>query len=240
MDNLKDAILAEGMENINLEGYEKSPWDFGNNLLYMLCALHPSHTENSVIMAKTNIIGRVYAVQLERKSRNAESSEKFYEKIVTDVFKNPSIDIGIKKLVEMNCSLHDNESIIELLKIHKILQNIIEDSSIGLKRRSFCSKYLHFHLPNLFFIYDSRAVEAINELKMKTYEVHDDIRRLDKTTVDKEYASFFCKCLILKKILEEKSGRIVTPRTIDNILLDIYDKKSEKVRQSKLAPTAKG
>lgn len=114
MDNFNDAAKAEFVDKINVADYEASPWDFGNNLFYMLCALHPSHTEDSIIIAKTNTIRRVYSVQLERKILNKESSEIFYKKTVACVFKDQIIDNGIKKLIKMNCSLSYSKHIVYL------------------------------------------------------------------------------------------------------------------------------
>lgn len=81
------------------------------------------------------------------------------------------------------------------------------------------------------FIYDSRAIEAISELNIDINKYYADIINLDKDTIDKDYASFFCKCLIIKNIIESKAKTIVTPRTIDNILLDMYDRKPKKSKQ---------
>jgi len=240
MGNFKDIIQAEGIKNINLVDYEKErPWDFGNNILYMLCALHPWHTEDSVIIAKTNIIGRVYAVQLERnKNRNRGnnylSSENYYKDIIAKVFRESEIDRFLKNVIKMNCSTSSNKDIIEILKVHKVLQyNIKKCSDIGINAVSFCSKYLHFHLPNLFFMYDYRASETIEKIVTDISEFEDIIKE-NKDNIEKVYAKFFYRCVKLKNALEEKYDSIVTPRMIDNILLDNYIPKEIKQKPFKL------
>ena len=90
----------------------------------------------------------------------------------------------------------------------------------GLEKRSLASKYLHFHCPEKFFIYDSRAKEAIRKI----------VKRPDKKILseiveyDPEYGDFVCRMLELQKYLDEKLvdeklGGHVTPRSIDSFLL---------------------
>ena len=83
----------------------------------------------------------------------------------------------------------------------------------GKDKRSFASKYLHFHRPSLFFIYDSRAITAIGAL---------GIRRTQATAVhgvDAEYAKFVVALLSLREDISSKFGVVLSPRQLDRLLL---------------------
>ena len=54
-------------------------WSFSNNILYNICKEYPSNIEKQSVLAKTLIIGRVYAVSLERGKGNTNiRGDKFY------------------------------------------------------------------------------------------------------------------------------------------------------------------
>ena len=84
----------------------------------------------------------------------------------------------------------------------------------GLEKRSLASKYLHFHCPELFFIYDSRARTAINR-----YVKRPDKKALDNINCDKEYGDFVCRMLELQAFLQERTDCNQSPRTLDSFLL---------------------
>lgn len=65
-----------------------------------------------------------------------------------------TIDTFIDKAKKYNYTMKDN--IDKILYIHKFLTDLFYELT-GLNKRSLASKYLHFHCPDLFFIYDSRA-----------------------------------------------------------------------------------
>lgn len=56
------------------------------------------------------------------------------------------------------------ETIEVSLKAHKDLMNVFNRIS-GMDKRSLSSKYLHFHAPDFFYIYDARAATAITKLR---------------------------------------------------------------------------
>jgi hypothetical protein len=62
MSKLTKAFVEEALEAQKI-------WDLGNDTLYRLCAEHPGHTEDHVIIAKTWLIGRAYAAAVERRDR---------------------------------------------------------------------------------------------------------------------------------------------------------------------------
>ena len=93
---------------------------------------------------------------------------------------------------------------------HKQVMDIMQRATT-MDKRSLTSKYLHFHCPNAFFIYDSRARRAINKL----------VKKQDTSgyTGDAEYVEFFLRVLKLQQFIKEQTGKIFTPREIDNFLV---------------------
>ncbi|MCR4814840.1 MAG: hypothetical protein K5879_08465 [Lachnospiraceae bacterium] len=85
----------------------------------------------------------------------------------------------------------------------------------GLEKRSLASKYLHFHCPDKFFIYDSRAKTAIGKIvKRPDREIRSGLEDYDA-----EYGDFVCRMLELQEYLDEKMGIYENPRSIDSFLL---------------------
>ena len=86
----------------------------------------------------------------------------------------------------------------------------------GLERRSFASKYLHFHQPSAFFIYDSRARLGIRQkIKLRKPSVP-----VDCTEYDGEYADFVLRCIRYRDEKAAKSGEPpMGPRQLDQELL---------------------
>jgi hypothetical protein len=92
---------------------------------------------------------------------------------------------------------------------------LFKEKITGKENRSLASKYLHFHAPNAFFIYDSRATKAVKQhIKRLPAE-----KRLRPHDFDNEYADFCARCLIYRDKLEKKSDRKITPRMLDMKLL---------------------
>ncbi len=138
---------------------QKNVWDFGNRLLYEMCSSTFTHTQDDQILAKVLFIGRIYAVAIERRRNKQEMlGDDFYIETVAPAFKNSDLDkhlAALKKIRQIG--LNEVKRILKLAFYLTSLINKITD----LNKRSFGSKYLHFHLPELFFIYDSRAVKGM-------------------------------------------------------------------------------
>ena len=114
------------------------------------------------------------------------------------------------------------DSITKVLEVHYELMTMLSKIT-DLDKRSFCSKYLHFHLPDLFFIYDSRARTALRDF---TNRMPKELRHIPQLqTVDKEYATFFCKCFDLKNRIDNEHKTILTTRQLDNLLIDTANNK---------------
>ena len=104
-----------------------------------------------------------------------------------------------------------------LIEVHGQTTRLFRDIS-DLEKRSLASKYLHFHVPNLFFIYESRAVEALREFA----EMLPKASRTEGIG-DNEYRKFAEKCLALVAYCEAQFGLRPLPRHVDNLLLKVNE-----------------
>lgn len=191
-----------------------SPWDLGNDVLYELCRKHPSHREVPVVIAKVWLIGRSYAAAIERRREKETENDNFYVQTVAPTLLRSDIDTWIGSAAQYE--MPSATSLDAILTTHAKVTELFNQIS-GLEKRSLASKYLHFHVPNLFYIYDTRAVEAMRVLSSV-------VGRASKgaTLADNEYRKFSEKCLRLQKHVKEKFDIHLTPREIDKLLLEIH------------------
>jgi hypothetical protein len=190
--------------------------DLGNQVLYELCSKHPCHKTDQEIIAKTWLIGRSYAAAIERrKNKNAKalSGEEFYEKEVAPPIRRSGIDLSLR-------SLKTDPSPKNAIRVHHDVMNLFELIS-NHKNRSLASKYLHFHHPKLFFIFDSRSLSAIRKVTPKVKLQTSDF---ESGEIDKDYAKFYKRALWLQESLRTTLDRSLSPREIDKVLLYLEDR----------------
>lgn len=197
-----------------LKALSTTEWDFGNKVLYDLCKENFSHKEDGKIIAKVWLIGRAYAAAIERRRNKIDINDDFYVQVVAPLFRKSELDkyLGILKQ-EGKITIGNIENI---LKTHYYLMQDIK-SITNLEKRSFCSKYLHFHLPELFFLYDSRAVNALRQFISRVPKEFTHFSKIER--VDNEYAKFLVKCFVLKNQIENKYNLTLTNREFDKILI---------------------
>lgn len=195
---------------------ERDYWEFGNNILYEMCAKYPKHDDETVALGKIWLIGRSYSASLERVKY--DKSKKFYEDIVkSKIEKNSTkIDNAISTLSPAS-SLH------EIFATYSMFLDVF--NGITTKNNiSFTSKYLHFHCPELFFIYDSRAKSVINDI----FNLCTENRGIKKSKMNdfekfrtpvKEYIRFYLKCQECVSVIEKETGKKISTRKFDNLLL---------------------
>lgn len=102
----------------------------------------------------------------------------------------------------------------QIIAVHKKLTDLFYMIT-GLEKRSLASKYLHFHFPRLFYIYDSQAANSIR----KVIERVDGGELENLGEHDEAYAKFFLRCLALVKRVDDEFGINLSPRQLDNYLL---------------------
>ena len=189
-------------------------WVYGNKVLYDMCKDNPTHDDADIVVGKIWLIGRSYAAAIERTKGAGEANDFYY-----DIVAPKMLSIGKeldRRIVELNAISHlSDQSLDSVLNTHKFLVDIFNDIT-NKEKRSLASKYLHFHCPAMFYIYDSRASAAIR----KAVKVNKDLLyRHYPCGCDTEYANFCVRALELQEYIEEKHGRNVSPREIDNFLL---------------------
>lgn len=204
------------------EFYKKNNnrWVFANSVLYNLCKEHPKNINADEVVAKIWLIGRAYAAAIERR-RNAEETKGkdfYYEIVAPDITNNSTyIDNLIESLNMSDKTI--NENLENVLELHYFLMNLFKDKT-GMEKRSLASKYLHFHCPDKFFIYDSRAKGAIQDLVQRPNK-KDKEEYKNFEWFDKEYADFVCRLLELREFLIDhcNASPNITPRDIDSFMI---------------------
>jgi hypothetical protein len=191
-------------------------WDLSNQVLYDLCQKFPSHTEHEVIIAKVLLIGRVYAAAIERRKEKDtdEGSDDFYINTVAPTLKKSELDRWLAALPGTGQLSDPWNNLGDVVTLHKQLTDIFSQMT-GMDKRSLASKYLHFHRPDLFFIYDSRAEKAIKQMTPRL----NQIRSVNPSQYDSEYLKFCKREQFLRDQISERFGELLTPRQIDNLLL---------------------
>ena len=194
-----------------------SPWDLGNQVLYTLCQEHPRHARGDAIIAKAWLIGRSYAAAIERRKNVKDTSDDFYETTVVDQIKDSQLDAWL-------CSLPNEltdpwSQLASVVTVHQRLMDLFSGMT-GLDKRSLASKYLHFHRPDLFFLYDTRAKSALAK-------VTPAIRRIPRITAeeaDAEYLLLSRRCQWVRDDVSHRYTVNLTPRQVDKILLRITNR----------------
>jgi hypothetical protein len=187
-------------------------WNLGNEMLYQLCRDYPDHKSPEVITAKVWLIGRSYAAAIERGRTTEEDGDSFYETRVVPKMQASNLDEHIDKAMQFTDITP--ESIPAILKTHKYLTDLFAEIS-GKGKRSLASKYLHFHCPALFFLYDSRAAKGARTLYPRFRP------ELPAKKVDQEYAKFFLRLVKMRQDILRQEGQLLSTREIDNILINI-------------------
>ena len=193
-----------------------SVWDLSNEILYDMCRIYPEHDTHEKIIAKMWLIGRSYAASIERRKNAAQIGDSFYTEVVAPEIQKSPIDSWLKEVPKKEPG--NSQSI----SVHKKLQDTIF-SITGLHKRSLSSKYLHFHCPGSFFLYDSRARRSVMELTPHIAS----IPMISANEFDKEYRDFVRRCLWLWNNIRENFGFELTPREMDNLLLNAFSENME-------------
>jgi len=208
--------MPSTLRNLVEHAKERTPWHFSNEVLYDLCRKHPLHTEIGVVAAKILLIGRVYAAAIERRKSKVSENDDFYlSDVAPQIIKSP-IDRWIENAKDEDRSVA--ESLETMVNIHAKTTQLFSKIS-GLEKRSLASKYLHFHVPGLFFIYDSRAVKGMRAVSHIVGRGTPYIG-----AGDKEYRKFAGKCARLHRYCVSEFGINLKPRQVDNLLLALSTK----------------
>jgi hypothetical protein len=202
-----------------IKNLSSGPWVLGNSVLYKLCKDHPLHKTDEEITAKIWLIGRAYAASVERRKNKNNINDDFYSEVVIPQIKKSSIDKWIR-----NCKSEKTKEV--CLSAHKKTTDLFKNIS-GLEKRSLASKYLHFHLPDLFFLYDSRASNGINVL-FRELGIGKIRIRVAENNFDKSYTLFYNKCLRAQSEIRKQYGILLSCRQLDTLLINIANQSLRK------------
>lgn len=185
--------------------------NYKNRVLYRMCQKEPRHTDEDVIAGKLLLIGRAYSAAIERGSGHAGNVDKFYEKVAGKIVRS-DLDEWLSKVPNR---IVTEKTLPSVLAAHFRFVKFLKKHTAR-ARLSFAAKYLHFHRPDAFFIYDSRAVE---EIKTRITR-----RRCKPPSIcadyDPENADFVLRCMEYRdKIAIGCAGSLLTPRQLDRKLL---------------------
>lgn len=196
-----------------------TPWDLGNQVLYDMCSKYPRHKTSQEAIAKIWLIGRSYAAAIERRRNGKHGSDDFYIETVGPTVAASNIDTLLSSLPRRPAA--PVEHLAKTIKTHKKIMDLFE-SMTGMEKRSLASKYLHFHRPDLFFIYDSRAQAGIRKLTPSCrYIDHIPVLKHER---DQEYYKFCIRMAWLSRNVQKRHARQLTPRELDNVLLAVHER----------------
>ncbi len=192
-----------------------------------MCERFSTHKDADMISGKMWLIGRSYAVAIERVRNKKLINDDFYEKSVPSIFLR-HYTAGDQDLTLLKNREISFQNISDALKVHaRLTDAIMQITELG--KRSLSSKYLHFHARNSFFIYDSRAKIALSaliagmELKKRVVE---ESKKLSKNLIcDREYKEFCVRNLILRDELYKRFKVNLSTRQMDNLLIEVANKK---------------
>ncbi len=191
----------------------KQRWKLANCILYKMCEDNPLHEDDDIISSKVLLIGRAYAAAVERQHKGIPTGDKYYYEKVAPKIKGLNIDESIAE-INSGVSIKDSKNLI--IKLHSVLSGFGGDDEKA--RTSFASKYLHFHCPDKFFIYDERVKKVISRY----------VKRIECEFVDtcknKDYQIFFNKALAIQDLIIEMNYSC-SPRKLDDFLLWVFENK---------------
>jgi hypothetical protein len=142
--------------------------------------------------------------------RGNRDNDRFYIDDVVRALQTCSLDrwlAPLRQLPSIQCS-----GVRQIIVVHEKLCQVFRRLT-GLKKRALASKYLHFHVPQLFYLYDSRARRALRGNRAS--------EALQQTPVagDTEYRSFVLMACTLQHEIMVRYGITPTPRQLDRLLL---------------------
>jgi len=224
MISKKQLVQFGIMENTASSAQDKTHWEIANKILYKICRDYPRHDSIEVAIAKIWIIGRTYAAAIERGAEHA--GDQFYETKV-----GPQMVVGIDSIFEPLRTIKSvaDKNLSMVMEAYNLTNELLRDIA-GKERRSLSSKYLHFHFPNLYYLYDSRALGQIKQLTDGVGKnLPDDFKR---GGFDPVYTRFYLRCWSLVRSIHEAYGIRLTPRQLDNLLLKrASDQKTSSTRK---------
>lgn len=170
--------------------------------IFWLFEKYPNHKSPEQVFAKISFVNRVYRANMERRKKEAEW--KLAELLVANKFDD--IVAPLKRIQKLN-----SKTLPEIIKVHSRFVTLSK-KTIRIRATSFCSKYLHFHFPQLIPIFDRNAYKTARRL------VGNEIGTSYSEVGDYEY---FCRAILaLVEKLRSQGIRSHNLKTFDYLLYD--------------------
>jgi hypothetical protein len=167
--------------------------------LYELCFMHRHHFRDDIVADKLRMLVRLCA---ERGIMMRDFSPEY----VAHRLGRAEVDRwfgGLATAEKLDVAL--------LLEVHKHMMRVLDDLSEP-EARSLASKYLHFHFPELFFVFDSRVEAAAMTLG------EGECGYLALTEHDPIYGRFYACARKMVEKMTPLVGRRLSPRELDRVL----------------------
>jgi hypothetical protein len=167
--------------------------------LYELCFMHRHHLRDDIVADKLRMLVRLCA-------ERGIVMDDFSPEYAAHRLGRADVDRwfgGLATAEKLDVAL--------LLEVHKHMMRVFDDLG-EVEARSLASKYLHFHFPELFFVFDSRveaAAIALGEGEcgyLALYE-HDPV-----------YGRYYACARKLVDKMAPLVGRRLSPRELDRVL----------------------
>jgi hypothetical protein len=206
MENLDD-------RNQRLQFY--GMFDFENQILYDMCEKARTNTKEEEIIAKLRLIGRSQASALERGAKCERLGDDLYVLSAAPAVRAAGEELdtrigGLRQHPRITADLSER-----ILETHAFLTGLLH-SVTQIHNRSLASKYLHYHAPEIFPIYDSRAYASLQSLNTAF-----GIKKLELPAeeYDSAYADFISKLIPLMDYIGNEFDVWLNPRELDKLLL---------------------
>lgn len=167
--------------------------------LYELCFMHRHHFQDEIVADKLRMIVRLCA-------EHGFHVHGFSPEFAAHRLGQSGVDRWFAGLATA-----EQLDLARVFEMHKRVMDVFVDQPEELAR-SLASKYLHFHFPELFFIYDSRVAQAAFQLG------GGECGYLSRAEFDADYGRFFACCRKLTERLSGMAGRRLNPRELDRVL----------------------
>jgi hypothetical protein len=142
--------------------------------------------------------------------RGSRDNDLFYIDDVAPALQHSKLDRWLAPL--RRTSALGSSTLRRVLEAHGYLCEVFQ-ALTGLQKRALASKYLHFHVPQLFFLYDSRARKALRGHRASPFLQPPSER------CDPAYRSFVLTAYTLQQTIAESYSTTLTPRQLDRLFL---------------------
>ena len=220
---MKEQMHASEITPKEIEQAEKREgFDVGNMVLYKMCEKYSKHTNEEEIIGKIWLIGRAYAAAIERCRKPITYPGDVGPKIKEH---GEELDGRLARVLEH--SQTEEEYLLNMLSTHKFFTDVLYEIT-DMYKRSLASKYLHFHAPNHFYIYDSGVVEKISSYNLSCKDLKAALtNKLDKNEYDEAYLDYVAKAHTLnEQLAKQNNGKWLSPRTLDTLLSEVVQAQS--------------